>query len=295
VLVAFCWQPFVTGALPQRLDPFSQFAAGQALFYEVHTSERRDVRAESSIASPQVPQNSRLAFDGVLQAEIISTSPSGALLKIYLSERRTAANTSAGPSAKSGDLRDTPDKVLQLHLGRDGAASEVTGLQQLTPAQRSAFSEWLSQFAAPLTFPKGKLRISQKWETTTPEPAPSPIAGLAWTKKGQYLRDESCGATDAEPCAAILIQATLRQKSPPKNSTPDDYRARGLKTSGSVKGQNETILYISKSTGLVVRATEDVQQSMEVTIALSDDSNRVRYQVEAQSRAQLLLLPEPPH
>jgi len=96
----------------------------------------------------------------------------------------------------------------------------------------------------------------------------------------------------SEPCAVILVRAKLRQKSPTKDSTPQDYKLNNLKTRGIVSGQNETILYISRSSGLLVRATEDAQQSMDVSIALSDGSNQLRSSLAAKSRSEIVLLPD---
>ena len=39
---------------------------------------------------------------------------------------------------------------------------------------------------------------------------------------------------------------------------------------------------------------EDVQQSMDVTVALADGSNQVRYLINAKSRLQIQLLPDVP-
>jgi len=114
--------------------------------------------------------------------------------------------------------------------------------------------------------------------------------------------DEPCGAAIAvsqndssrpvgapETCAAILTTALLRQKSPQKDATPEDYKLHDLRTSGIAKGKNEVITYISLKTGLVVRATEDANQSMSVTVAKADGSNRVHYNIDAQSHLQVRL------
>ena len=95
-------------------------------------------------------------------------------------------------------------------------------------------------------------------------------------------------------CAVVVIQSTLRQKSSRKNSTPADYKARNLKTSGSASGKNDTILYFARSSGLMVRSTEDAQQSMDVLVALADGSNAVHYTLDAKSHSDILLLPDSP-
>jgi hypothetical protein len=63
---------------------------------------------------------------------------------------------------------------------------------------------------------------------------------------------------------------------------------------GSAKGKNQIISYFSLITGLVVRATEDANQSMSVIVAKTDGSNRVHYTIDAESHAQVLLLADAP-
>jgi hypothetical protein len=82
----------------------------------------------------------------------------------------------------------------------------------------------------------------------------------------------------------------MKQKSPQKDGTPEDYKLHDLRTMGIASGKNETITYISLRTGFVIRATEDANQSMNVIIAKSDGSNRVHYVIDAESHAQILLL-----
>ena len=93
-------------------------------------------------------------------------------------------------------------------------------------------------------------------------------------------------------CAVLLTIATLAQKSSPKDATPEDFKLHQLKTMGTAKGSNELITYISLTTGLVVRATEDATQQMDVVVAKADGSNGVHYNVDAKSNLEVLLLTE---
>jgi len=77
-----------------------------------------------------------------------------------------------------------------------------------------------------------------------------------------------------------------------QRSTPESYRLHELKTAGTAKGTNQAITYISKKSGLVLRANEDVQQSMNVTVIKSDGANGVHYTIEATSHLETLLVPQ---
>jgi hypothetical protein len=115
-------------------------------------------------------------------------------------------------------------------------------------------------------------------------------------RESTYLRNEPCRITQAaiqgdaadssqspETCAVIETTAVLKQKSSTKNSTPEDFKLHQLRTSGAATGSNKTLLYISLQTGLVIRASDQANQSMNVTIAKSDGSNHVRYDIHAKS------------
>ncbi|PWT86504.1 MAG: hypothetical protein C5B56_12365 [Proteobacteria bacterium] len=62
-----------------------------------------------------------------------------------------------------------------------------------------------------------------------------------------------------------------------------------LKTSGTARGNNEIISYASRKSGLIVRATEQAVQVMDVVIAKTDGSNRVHYNIDAKSHSEILL------
>jgi len=98
--------------------------------------------------------------------------------------------------------------------------------------------------------------------------------------------------SDAEPetCAVILTTATLNQDSKEKNATPEDFKLHELRTSGTARGSNRIITYISLKTGLLMRATEEAAQQMNVTVAKADGSNRVHYDVNAKSRSEVVLV-----
>jgi hypothetical protein len=285
----------------QRLQLTPHLRASQILFYHIDFRNSRNMQTESRMTSSQLPPSSKVNASGLLQVEIVNSGTAGLHIKTYYSER----NSSRGPQISESTA---PDKLVEVSIALNGSASEIKGLDQLSPAQQFAWNDWLGRFTSSMTFPKQGIHAGQKWETSEPETNPSPIAGLSWTKKYQYVRDEPCmfdsqpakgsqpksSADSNQDCAVIFVRSMLRQKSSVKNSTPGDYKLRNLITRGSAAGQNETILYFSRATGLLVRSTEDAQQSMDVLVALADGSNAVHYTIDAKSHSDILLLPDPP-
>ena len=303
---AFLVMAFFVTASPsssQRLQLTPHLRTGQILLYRIDFRDSRNMTTESNVASPQLPPSSNGNASGLLQVEIVATGAAGLHIKTYYSER-DEHNSAASPAQSRGPQVSesaAPDKLVEVMITSNGSASQIKGLDQLSAAQQFAWNDWLGRFTSALTLPKQGIHAGQKWQTSEPETNPSPIAALFWTKKYQYVRDEPCmfASQPAETsinsygaCAVIFVQSTLRQKSSPKNSTPDDYKLRNLMTRGTAAGQNETILYFSRATGLLVRSTEDAQQSMDVLVALADNSNAVHYTLDAKSHSDIRLLPD---
>jgi hypothetical protein len=287
---------------PPKLYP------GQILFYQIDFSISRDMRTQSRVAAPQLPPATRLNSSGLLQVEVAEVSANGMRLKTFYSERGQGAATPQESGETTGSHANA-DIPVEVSIALDGAASKIKGYEDLSTAQQLAWTDWLGRFTSIWAFPKGGIHAGQKWQLNEPETTPSPIAGLVWSKKFEYVRDERCvftnlsssvkpgsqkPATNPDVCAVILIRSSLRQKSSPKNATPEDYRAQNLKTTGTAAGENQTILYLSRATGLLVRSTEEAQQAMDVIVALTDGSNEVRNILSAKSRSEIRLLPDSP-
>jgi hypothetical protein len=297
----------IVAAVPvkaQRLASVPGLRAGQTLIYRLDLSGSRSTKVESRVTTPQSPPREDLNAQGLIQVEVVEAGAKGFRLKTYLSDRR-----SAQPLSNARDTpTSSPDKLVEVSVASDGTASEIKGFRDLGPAQQIAWTAWLNRFTSLMTFPKRGVRPGGRWRSSEAEVSPSPIAGLVWERRYEYVKEEGCGSPEKSPadgggarsrppadrCAVIFVHAELRQKSSPRDSTPQDYKLRGLKTAGAASGTNSTILYISTKTGLLVRSTEDIQQKMDATVALADGSNSVRYLVEAKSRSQMELLPDIP-
>ena len=76
-------------------------------------------------------------------------------------------------------------------------------------------------------------------------------------------------------------------------TTPEEYKLHELKTSGTTSGTNEIFTSISLKSGLVLRATEDSKQSMDVEIAKIDKSNAIHYKLDVTSRFEMVMVAEP--
>lgn len=300
-----------------RISLFPKPQPGQSFTYLLRNRTVKNVKTESRVATPSAPDDSQSDSQWLLHVQILDVHPQGDRAAIHARSQFQSLDSAAPVknSATAQPLSPTTApsieaKSVEFTLLPDGRADPLIGLDALFPEQRQAWQEWLRQFAISAVFPRDGVKLGQSWKTTEAEQAPSPITRLEWDKAATYVRDEPCGpvpfpdtnstaapapapapnSSAAEPCAVILTAATLKQKSNPKDTTPGDFKLHALHTSGSARGANETISYISLRTGLLMRVSEDAKQFMNVTIAKTDGSNQVRYNVEATSHTEILLL-----
>ena len=298
----------------QRASLLPKLRLGQTLTYLIRYRSDKNVKTESSLVVPLAPAASQMDAHGLLRIEVLDLQKAGGRLAIhaqcqFLSEEgdTAAKKPASGKSKRELQPLAAEGKPIEFTISPDGFAEKITGLDALTPEQQQIWEEWLARFAMAWAIPAQRAKIGDKWRIEQPERAASPIAALRWARDSSYVRDELCSPAqlsltgEATPsngtmdtCAVLLTTAKLVQKSSPKDATPEDFKLHALKTMGTARGSNEIITYISVSTGLVVRATEEANQQMDVVVAKADGSNGVHYSVDAKSELEVLLLTEAP-
>jgi hypothetical protein len=265
-----------------------QLKPGQSYLYEVHGRLNRSVKAESNVSSLFGPQQLQGDLSNQIHLSVLKTSagkrhPTITAQTELLTDSSAPANSAASPIRK-----------LSFDILASGQLGNIKGFDELSPEQGLLWQFWVARFAFGWTLPPTRMKPGEKWKFEEPELNDSLIAGLVWERETTYARDDHCPVFPAETCAVFLTQSTLKQKSSTKDSTPESYRLHELKTSGTAKGSNQAITYISKRSGLVLRANEDVQQSMNVTVIKSDATNGVHYTIEATSHLETLFVPSSP-
>jgi len=259
---------------------------GQKLLYEVHGRLDRKVKTESRIASSRGPQELQGDLSNQVRLTIEEVRPGK-------TESWVSAQTELLPEEGTQNPRfATPIPKLSFDILDAGQIGRLTGLEDLSPEQRVLLQFWAARFSFGWTLPHKTLKPGEKWKFEEPEVSDSLIADLVWEREVTYARDDKCPVLPKETCAVFLAQSTLKQKSSPKDSTPEDYRLHELKTFGMAKGENQVITYISRKSGLVMRANEDVRQSMDVTVMKADGTNGVHYTIDASSHLETLFVPQ---
>lgn len=298
----------------QRVNLLPKLQAGQSVTYLVRFKSVKKVKAESNVAVPFAPDPAQMDARGLLRIEIqevqlVNSKP------VVRAKAQFFALDSGVSATKPGEINPSADKqritppnsFIEFTIAPDGFFEQISGLDMLLPEQQQAWQEWAARFAVAWTLPQQGAKTGDKWKYEQLEQASSPIADLAWARDSSYIRNEPCRPSAmsltgefspatglSDTCAVLLTDAKLMQKSSPKDATPEDFKLHELKTMGTAKGSNEIITYISLTTGLVVRATEEAAQQMDVVVAKADGSNAVRYKVDATSNSEVLLITETP-
>jgi len=282
----------------------------QTMTYLIRYQSDKNIKTEGTVVAPMAPNAAQMDAHALLQIEVLEVQPAANTLTLHARAKFLTLDSGVWlkkPGEKEPHWNvqriDPEGKTIEFTISPVGSIEKVQGLDSLLPDQQQAWQEWVARFALAWTFPSTGVKLGEKWKSEQVEQASAPIAGLNWERESTYVRDEPCHATQlsvagevspstvpAETCAVVLTTATLKQKSSPKDATPEDFKLHNLRTMGTAKGNNEIITYISLRTGLVIRATEAASQFMDVVVAMADGSNRVHYNVDATSRSELLLV-----
>lgn len=300
-------------AIAQKNLSSPVFKPGDTFFYRVHLKIDRDIKTASALSLPQTPTQANLDVQGILEVEVLpsdgGSSPGSVRLRTwFLTLASDIGIRPRGSKPGQGYLQRVPaeNKFIDCTLTPAGEMDQITGLDALSPEQQQAWREWATRFSAAFLIATEKRKRGDKWSSDEPETTSSPIAELRWQKKSRYLHDEPCTplqftrsgefqrAATSDSCATIVSTATLLQKSPPKDSTPPDYKLHNLRTSGSAGGTDDVILSISHKTGLLIRATQNAAQKMNALIVLANGSTQVYYDVTANSVSSVELITDLP-
>jgi hypothetical protein len=269
----------------KRVSLLPRLQNGETLRYESQARLERRVDTKSNVATMLKP--------GPLRRDL-STGLRLSVQEMHLVDNRPMmagemeVDSPEQPIAANSTLRSPK---VSFTIGEEGDLTRADGLDDLDPEQRLAWQFWIAQFAFGWTLPAAGVKPGERWKSEEVEKTPAPIADLMWERETTYVQNGKCPVLPDENCAVFLTKATLRQKSNPKDTTPEDYQLHELKTSGTANGTNETVSYISLKSGLLLRATEDLQQSLDVTIAKADGSNQVQYQIDVTSHFETRFVP----
>jgi hypothetical protein len=304
-IMSAAFSPLSEAASPStRIDLYPRLQAGQVLTYEIAYRSDKQTKTKSSLTFAQSPGGINTNVRTLVRIEILGVAAQGKRSIVRARASFTPLDPETSKIIVPADRSSVANpQSIEFSILPDGRIDQAKGLDAISADQQEAWQQWTSRFVAAAVFPRDGIKPAQKWKSDEPERSASPIAGLLWLRDSTYVRNEPCrplridsqgnfvdSDRPADTCAVILTNAQLKQQSSANDATPEDFRVRQLRTSGMARGANKTVLYISLRTGIVVRSSDQADQSMSVTIAKTDGSNQVHYDISAKSSSELFLI-----
>ncbi len=285
LVLSFALPAWVAGQNRTRFVP--QLAAGQVLRYDIRGHVQKHTRTESRAVRNVIPQDIQQDFSAILQVTVETAGSENGKPVI---RARAEFNYPESKTSDAGKESNAPKRSAEFTIGSNGQLKAQNGFEELTPLEALAFVSWASKFAFGWVVPDKITKSGETWKSEELEKTPGPIEKLVWERTTTLGESSGCPVFAKETCAVFLTTSNLRQKSSIENPTPEEYKLYDLKTTGSAKGLNESYESISEKTGLLMRGTEDMHQTMEVVIAKTDGTNDVKYNIEATSHFEMLLV-----
>jgi hypothetical protein len=294
----------------QRLLLTPKYVPGQVIRYQMENTTMTESHRGGAVRDPQGSGSLRLNWSAIVRMEVLSSGkdaqgrPSGSV-RIRSKYEKSAATSSSGtydPEAEdmANHFRSLEGKSFEFTLDAAGRISDVKGFEGMEgKAGADAVRQWMAQLSAGASAPSGGIVVGQAWSSEQPIPT-APLAGLVWRSHSTYLRNEPCqpanpagaaGASAGETCAVILTKLELANTRPGRDTTPEDYRKRGLRTAGTWAGSGDSLSYVSLRTGHLVSVTQSSKEQMDFNVSTVQGEDRLNYQGSVESHSHLALLP----
>jgi hypothetical protein len=308
-----------------RIDLRPKLVPGSVLRYQVRLQTVTDTRRSGAISDPQGPSRLVVTWDATIRLEVLREAVVAAGSAIPKPEE-VAGQSATEPDPYSAPMRvrttyersvatvqsDSPDPeaedteqryarlqgaVIEFTIGTDGHVSDVHGLETVLDNEqvRQAAEQWMAQVTAPALSRQG-VALGQTWNSAQPANS-MPLAGMIWRSVSTYLRNEPCRPADPaaappsqELCAVILTRQSVLPRKQVRDTTPDDYRRQGLRTSGRWSGSGESLSYVSLQTHSAVSVTQDSTQQIDFSVTNSS-GNSVRFAGTIETHSRVALLP----
>ena len=291
-----------------RVDLAPKFVRGETLVYQVEIGTATAGQTTAPITDDEGATQSSLKVSLRERLEILSIVPSttGDIVGARLTwDEADATSSSDALDPIAGDpaapFRQLEGQSVEFTLSADGALGKFNGMEKVilggVPPAESV--EWLASLVAANRFPRDGVNVGQEWESEAPI-AGAPIAGLFWSTKSTYQRNEPCSSQSElsapggtkHQCAVILnvLNIARRAASSRGGATPDDYLRNGLRTSGTWTGTGEELGTIDLSTGVLCSETENSSQAMDYTIRSEASGSTIHYVAKVQTQMGITLI-----
>ena len=230
--------------------------------YQIDTRMTTSGTMTSPIENPQGATTLKLSASMIVRVDILDAQPaatsagsSGSLrIRIRATYEKSTATSETDAydpqaAAISDQFNHLQGRSVEFTVEPDGKLSNISGLEDIlaNPSTAQSVRAWMSGLSSGSAFPPGGVLVGQKWSSEQPLTS-TPLAGLVWRTESNYLRDEPCASSATAPdgtvaelagdtCAVIVTRFEITRRGSKVESTPEDYRRNGLRTSGTWTGK----------------------------------------------------------
>ena len=286
----------------QGIGAAPQFSPGLVLRYQLDVRTTHDSETSGAVENPQGGNRLTVRFAAVLKVEALEPAPEGLLLRATIEQVSVAIGGDTFDPAVAGmerRYRQLEGYSVIFHPRADIPPVPVASDPSLrNPELEATAQNWMRLLTSRIGAPPGAVPGSA-WSDEQPVAA-APLKATVLRTASSYLREEPCGGQGeraavaapslaAEPCAVILTRSTIVQAGSHRDSTPDSYRVRELRTGGRWEGTGEGLAYIAQRTGWVVSVTETQAEQMDFTVSRTNGDVVLRRRGVVETQTHLLL------
>ena len=327
VLAAVAWVVALAAApLAQPAGEKVRFAphfeSGQTFYYRIQTRSTTSGKTTTPIENPEGETKSSQGINLSVRLEVIGASqgaPGAAQVRFRETFEKASAQSDSdafNPDAPpfADQYQRAEGNSIEFTLQPNGQLSDVRALANVFPNLSPAdpLLAWAGSLATGGRMPREGVSLGQKWSSER-QLTGVPLSGLVWRMESTYSRDDACGTAGASDggaksgaaatppngaagdCAVILTHFEIvRHGSNQPDSTPEDFRRNGLRTTGKWDGSGESLDTVSLATGYLESSTQTSTQNLDYEIVSATKGTRIHRvgKVESQTEIRRLAAPD---
>ncbi|HEV1995168.1 MAG TPA: hypothetical protein VGR03_12635 [Candidatus Acidoferrum sp.] len=291
---------------------FPRLSKGQVLRYQISYHRMSRTSTTSMVQDPVSAVNSELSLGLGIRIEVVEiTEPGAASADARPAIRLRAAYERAVAMQRTDDPVAEDSAAEKRFAQLEGKSFDCTldgnGVQEckgtggdLLPGAAEGMRGWLAQVFAATSLPQKGIAPGESWGDEQEAGEEIPLAGLHWVRQFTFVREEPClevpivlnGEEQRVPlgeevCAEIRVRNLLVRRGHAKDATPESFRVKGLRTAGSARGANESMIRISMTSGLTVTAGDTGWLTADFTVSTADRERKIRTASELKTDSNL--------
>jgi hypothetical protein len=297
---------------------FPRLSKGQVLRYQISYHRVSRTSRTSMVQDPVSAVNSELSLGLGIRLEVVEIAEPEAgsaaarpVIRLRATyERAVAMQRTDDPVADDGAAEKRfarlEGKSFDCTLDGNGV-NECKGTGEIVPGGAEGMRGWLAQLFAAASLPQKAIAPGESWGDEQEAGEEIPLAGLRWVRQFTFVREKPCLEVPIllndeeqrvplgdEVCAEIRVRSLLVRKDNAKDATPESFRVKGLRTAGSARGANESIIRISMTSGLTVSAGDTGWLAADFTVSTADRERKIHTTSEVKTDSSLSLVRDLP-